>query len=45
MKSNVELCLYIHEKDVEIVYLLIYADDMLICEKMKKNTKNKEIVI
>ena len=30
-KSNVELCLYIHGKDEDIVYLLIYVDDLLIC--------------
>ena len=35
-KSNVELCLYIHEKDEDIVYLLIYVDDLLICRKDEK---------
>ena len=32
-KSNVELCLYIHGKDEDMVYLLIYVDDLLICGK------------
>ena len=32
-KSNVELCLNIHGKDEDIVYLLIYVDDLLICGK------------
>ena len=35
-KSNVELCLYIHGKDEDIVYLLIYVDDLLICGKDEK---------
>ena len=35
-KSNVELCLYIHGKDEDIVYILIYVDDLLICGKDEK---------
>ena len=35
-KSNVELCLYIHVKDEDINYILIYIDDLLICGKDEK---------
>ena len=35
-RSNVELCLYIHEKYEDIIYLLIYVDDLLICGKDEK---------
>ena len=34
-ESNVELCLYIHGKGKNIIYLLIYLDDLLICSKDK----------
>lgn len=39
-KSNVELCLYIHGKGENIIYLLIYVDDLLICGKDKKKIQS-----
>lgn len=35
-KSNVELCLYTLGEGQDIIYLLIYVDDLLICCKNKK---------
>ena len=39
-KSNVELCLYIHGKGENIIYLLIYVDYLLICGKDKTEIQN-----
>ena len=44
-KSNVELCLYIHGKDEDIVYLLIYVDDLLICGKDEKKINKIKILL
>ena len=37
-KSNVELCLYIHGKGDDTVYMVNYVDDVLLCSKNKKKS-------
>ena len=37
IKSNVDLCLYIYGEGENIIYLLIYVDDLLICGRNQKN--------
>ena len=38
-KSNVELCLYIHGKGNDTLYLLNYVDDILLCSKNEKKIR------
>ena len=40
MKNNVDLCLYSLGKGDNIIYLLIYVDDLLICGKNKKKIQD-----
>ena len=35
-KNNIELCLYTHGEGENVVYLLMYVDDLLICSKNKR---------
>ena len=39
-KNNIELCLYTHEEGENVVYLLIYVDDSLICSKNKRKVQS-----
>ena len=39
-KNNIELCLYTHGGGENVVYLLIYVDDSLICSKNKRKIQS-----
>ena len=44
-KNNIELCIYIHGEGENVVYLLMYVDDLLICSKNKRKTQRvKELL-
>ena len=42
-KNNIELCLYTHAEGKNVVYLLIYVDDLLICSKNKSVKKIQSV--
>ena len=39
-KNNIELCLYTRGEGENVVYLLMYVDDLLICSKNKRKIQS-----
>ena len=39
-RSNIDLCLYVKKEGENIIYILIYVDDLLICSKNKELIRN-----